>query len=169
MEVGPGKGSTYVAQGRQLVPVYLLDEKDCVIREPGRVNEREGIGRMLAERGLSLRGVMVTHMHYDHHENTSYLKEKYGAICWMPRQDAELCRDRVALRNHLYTFSPDLLATERRLRDLICAVECPVLPEQTKVSFAGADFEIVHTPGHSPSHMSIVTPEGVCFVGEVLV
>lgn len=168
MELIHVKGNTYYLVGRQLMPVYRVDEKNCILMDPGRRNEREGIEAALAAAGLHPAGVMVTHMHYDHHENTSYFKEKYGSLAALPRQDAELCRDRVALRNHLYTFSPGLLASEQRLRDVICHTDYPIMPDEMKIQFAGADFGILHTPGHSPAHICIITPDDVCFAGDCL-
>jgi len=162
------KGNTYYLDGRQLMPVYLVDDKNCIIMDPGRKPERVGIDAMLAREGLNLAGVMVSHAHYDHVENASYLKNKYQCLVAMPRQDAEICRDRVGLRNHLYTFSPGLLRSEERLRDLICPTDRMIMPEETKLSFAGAEFDILHTPGHSPSHICIITPDDVCFAGDCL-
>lgn len=168
MELKHVKGNTYYLEGRQLMPVYRVDEHNCILMDPGRKNERAGIDEALAKAKLHPAGVMITHMHYDHHENTSYFKEKYGSLTALPRQDAELCRDVVALRNHLYTFSPGLLLSEQRLRDVICHTDYKIMPEETQISFAGANFDILHTPGHSPSHICITTPDDVCFAGDVL-
>lgn len=168
MELKHVTGNTYYLEGRQLMPVYLLDESTCILFDPGRKNERAGIEAVLQQHGLHPAGVMITHMHYDHHENSAYFKNQYGSQVAMARQDAELCRDRVALRNHLYTFSPGLLQSEERLRDVICPVDRPIWPEETRVYFAGAHFGILHTPGHSPAHLCITTPDDVCFVGDVL-
>ena len=36
------------------------------------------------------------------------------------------------------------------------------------VEFQGVTFNVVHTPGHSPDHISIITPDNVCYVGDAL-
>ncbi len=169
MELIHVKGNTYYVEGRQIMPMYLVDDKHCILMDPGRRNERDGIDAVLAQHGLTPVGIMITHMHYDHHENTTYYQNKFpDCQIAMPRQDAELCRDRVALRNHVYTFHPALLDSEPRLRELICHTDYPILPTETKIHFAGADFGILHTPGHSPSHICIITPDDVCFAGDCL-
>ena len=35
-------------------------------------------------------------------------------------------------------------------------------------SFAGAEFQILQTPGHSVGHISTLTPDRVCYVGDAL-
>lgn len=168
LELIPVKGNTYYIVGRQLMPVYRVDETNCILMDPGRKNEREGIEAALAKAGLHPAGILITHMHYDHHENSSYFIKKYGSLLAMTRQDAELCRDFVSLRNHLYTFSPGLLHEQERLSGLICHTDYPILPNETKIHFAGADFGVLHTPGHSPSHACFITPDDVCFAGDCL-
>ncbi|MEG1999976.1 MAG: MBL fold metallo-hydrolase [Evtepia sp.] len=162
------KGNTFFLEGRQHIPLYQLDEHHCILMDPGRADERTGIEEALQEAQLVPVGVMISHMHYDHHENTRYFKEKYKCQSALARQDAELCRDLVSLRNHLYTFTPGLLEKTPRLQNLICDTDYCILPSETSIEFMGATFGILHTPGHSPSHICITTPDDVCFVGDCL-
>lgn len=168
MELIHVKGNTYYLEGRQLMPVYRSSENTCILMDPGRKNERAGIEEALEKAGLRPVGILITHMHYDHHENSSYFIKKYGAKLAMPRQDAELCRDFVSLRNHLYTFSPALLHEQERLYGLLCHTDHPILPEETSIDFVGVRFGVLHTPGHSPSHACYITPDDVCFAGDIL-
>jgi glyoxylase-like metal-dependent hydrolase (beta-lactamase superfamily II) len=162
------KGNTWCLKGRQLVPYYQLDESRCILMDAGRVGDREAIDRALQEAGLTPCGVILTHMHFDHLENVSYFKEKYGIPAAMPRGEAEICRNARSLKNHLYCFTPGILSETPRLQDLICSIERPIEFEEEELSFQGATFGIFHSPGHAPDHICIITPDNVGYVGDAI-
>ena len=162
------KGNTSYLKGRQLIPFYQIDEQRCILIDPGYEPEREPIADALAREGLTPVGILLTHMHYDHHVNTGYFKAKYGIPAAMPRGEAEICRNRRSLKNHLFCFTPGLINSYPRLQDLVCPIEHPIESEETEFHFAGVDFGIVHTPGHSPDHICIVTPDDVAILGDAV-
>lgn len=162
------KGNTWCLQGRQLIPYYQIDEKRCILLDSGRENEREEIEAALSEAKLTPVGIVLTHMHYDHHENTKYFRQKYHIPAAMPRTEAEICRNEATLKNHLFCFSPGLIAETKRLQNLICPIERPIEIEETELDFQGVKFGIVHSPGHSPDHICIVTPDHVCYLGDAI-
>ena len=41
-------------------------------------------------------------------------------------------------------------------------------PQDGPFSFAGAEFALIHTPGHSPGHVCTVTPDGVCYLADAV-
>ena len=41
-------------------------------------------------------------------------------------------------------------------------------PQDGPFSFAGAEFTLIHTPGHSPGHVCTVTPDGVCYLADAV-
>lgn len=41
-------------------------------------------------------------------------------------------------------------------------------PGDGPFSFCGAEFHIVHTPGHSAGHICTVTPDNVCYTADAL-
>jgi len=47
-------------------------------------------------------------------------------------------------------------------------VDCPIPDEEGVFSFCGVDFRILPTPGHSPGHLCVITPDDVCYVGDAL-
>ena len=162
------KGNTWVLEAKQLIPYYQVDEKSCVLLDAGKENERADIENTLAEAGLSPVGILLSHMHYDHNENSRYFKEKFGIPVAMPRGEAEICRNEATLKNHLFCFTPGLIAHYPRLQNLICPVDRPIEMDEDSIEFQGATFEILYTPGHSPDHCSIVTPDGVCYLGDAI-
>ncbi len=162
------KGNTSYLKGRQLIPLYQVDETRCILIDPGRESEREAICAALAREGLSPVGILLTHMHYDHHVNTGFFRERYGIPAAMSRSEAEICRNRLTLKNHLFNFTPGLIASTPRLSDLVCEIDRVIEVEETRISFQGAEFGIVHSPGHSPGHICIITPDNAACMGDAI-
>ena len=57
-----------------------------------------------------------------------------------------------------------------RLQNL---VRCPVVDRviafgETELVFCGVPLQVVRTPGHAPDHVCFITPDNVCFAGDVL-
>lgn len=161
-------GNTWCLGARQLIPYYQVDESSCILLDGGRVSEREALVAALEAAGLRPIGILLTHMHYDHHENTRWLKERYGIPAAMSRGEADICRSAVTLKNHLFNFTPGLIGSTRRLQDLICPIDEVFEAEAGTFVFQGVPFEIFPAPGHSPEHVAVITPDGVCYVGDAL-
>ena len=162
------KGNTWALAGEQMVGVYLLSPGRCVLFDPGSSKLREPVEAALAERGLTPAWVLCTHMHYDHHETSRYFRTAYGAGVCLPQLEAEIVRCEQSLKNHLFNFPMGLVRTDQRLQNLICPVDRVVSFGEETVEFEGATFGILRTPGHSPDHVCFVTPDDVCFAGDVL-
>ena len=161
-------GNTWCLNGRQLIPYYQVDEHTCILLDGGRVSEREAIAAALEETGLRPVGIILTHMHFDHNENTKWLKERYGIPAAMSRGEADICRSAVTLKNHLFNFTPGVIASTQRLQDIICPIEYPLDADMGTFVFQGVPFEIIPTPGHAPDHIAVATPDGVCYLGDAL-
>lgn len=124
------KGNTHCLKGRHLLPYYQIDGEHCILLDAGHRQDREKLEQALQDLGLKPVGILLTHMHYDHHENTRYFREKYGIPVAMPRIEAEICRSTASLKNHLFCFPYGLIAQTTRLQNLICPVDRPIEQEE---------------------------------------
>ena len=122
----------------------------------------------MQEAGLTPVGVVCTHMHYDHHETTRYFRDTYGAQTCLPQLEADIVRCEQSLKNHLFNFTMGMVRTIPRLQNLICPVDRVIAFGETAIDFCGVPLGILRTPGHAPDHICIVTPDNVCFAGDVL-
>lgn len=59
-----------------------------------------------------------------------------------------------------------MIRTTPRLQNLIGTVDTVIGASEEEVTLCGVTFGVLHTPGHSPDHICIVTPDNVCFVGD---
>ena len=53
MKLTQVKGSTWVLEANELIPLYLLDDRRCVLLDSGLAKEREEIEKTLLEAGWS--------------------------------------------------------------------------------------------------------------------
>ena len=77
MKLTQVKGSTWVLEANELIPLYLLDDRRCVLLDSGLAKEREEIEKTLLEAGLEPAGILCSHAHVDHCANNRYFQEKY--------------------------------------------------------------------------------------------
>jgi glyoxylase-like metal-dependent hydrolase (beta-lactamase superfamily II) len=163
-------GNTYCMMGHQLIPLYRLDDSRCILMDTGTALEkiRTKIENTLEAAGLTLAGILCTHSHYDHAGNAAYFQKKYSIPVAMPLGEAEQCRTEFAVKSYLYVFTPGQVHEDPTMRSIPCLVDEIIWPEDQELNFCGATFQIVHTPGHSIDHISVITPDGVCYVGDAL-
>ncbi|MEO3385182.1 MBL fold metallo-hydrolase [Mesorhizobium sp. CAU 1741] len=137
----------------------LFDEADKrgVVVDPG--GEIEKIRAVIAENGLTIEAIWITHGHIDHAGGAMELKEAIGVDIIGPHEaDAPLLANleaqgqRFGLTDAVQNCTPDRF-----------------LSEGETVSFAGHEFEVLHCPGHAPGHVVFYNrAAGFAHVGDVL-
>ena len=96
--------------------------------------------------GRTVRGILLSHAHDDHIDAALELKERTGAEIWLHPDDRVLW-DRV------HQVAPD-----------------QALADGAGFEVAGAQLEVLHTPGHSPGSCCFHLPAAsVVFTGDTLV
>lgn len=160
------KGNTWIIEANQLIPLYKLDETRCILLDTGLLEEREALEETLNAAGLTPVGVLCSHAHVDHCANNGYLQEKYGAKVALTFPEAGMCSSLLTLKCYFLTLSPGMVE-----RESSCMIHRPdvIIPQSDgPFSFCGAEFRIIHTPGHSSGHVCTVTPDNVCYTADAL-
>ena len=137
--------------------VYLLVNeatRDCAVVDPGM--ETEPVLAYIAEHGLNVRAILLTHAHFDHIYSLAEFQNRFSVPTYM---------------------HPDDLPLVRRLNDTLASwgmppVEQPREPEvqlahNTSIEVCGTTIEVRHTPGHSPGQVAFIF-EGNCVSGDTL-
>ena len=166
MKLTQVKGNTWVAEGIELIPFYKLDERRCVLLDTGLAEEREELEAALLGAGLTPAGVLCSHAHVDHCANNGYFQEKYGALSALTAPEAGMCSNRLTLKCYFFTLSPDMV--EESGGSMIHTPDVLIPNRDGPFSFCGTEFRVLCTPGHSAGHISVITPDNVCYVADAL-
>lgn len=169
MEVIKVKGNTFcIDTGMTYIPFYKINDEEIIMMDTGwRQGEREGIDKVIENNGFKVSGILCTHSHIDHIGNNAHLKEKYNAIIAMPAYEAHICSSTVNLK--LFYSNQNILEIVEHYGHMVCETDIMIENNQDKIYLCGIKFKIIHTPGHSPAHICIVTPDNVAYLGDALI
>lgn len=162
------KDNTYcIDVGMSYVPFYKLNEKDIILIDTGAIEEREILESVFEENNFNIKGIICSHAHPDHIGSNQHFKEKYNCIIAMPMYEAQICSSAMNLK--AYYNNNTLTEIKDHYGFMICETDVYITDKQYEINFCGADFKIMHTPGHSPSHICITTPDNVGYVSDALI
>lgn len=169
MELWKVKGNTFcIDTGISYIPFYMINERDIILLDTGWAQaDRVGLEGIFEENGYQVVGILCSHAHVDHMGNCQYFKEKYQCVVAMSELEALLCSSPVNLK--VYYSSQTLAQVKKNLGHMICKADIRIPKDQEKIQIAGVEFRILHTPGHSPAHICVVTPDDVAYLGDTLV
>lgn len=168
----PTAGAILEVDGLQLGPIgtncYIVREAgtmSAVVVDPG--DEPDRILALVAERGLGVEHILVTHCHYDHVGAVAAIAQATGAPVWMSGTEAPALEhpDRFAM--------PGMPVVQAATVD-------HRLDGGERIEVAGIAVDVLSVPGHSPGHLAFVV-EGIsdasgdgyeqppiCFIGDVI-
>lgn len=138
---------------------YLISNgEEVLIVDPAA--EARVIIRAVDEINLPVAGILLTHAHYDHIGALDEVQKKYDTQVYMASEEKEWIAD------------PNLNMSVKRVSMGIKPIESdiePVILQEGDYSVNSFNFEIFHTPGHSPGSLSFYfKEEQKIFSGDVL-
>jgi glyoxylase-like metal-dependent hydrolase (beta-lactamase superfamily II) len=146
---------TYVVHdGRSAVVIDPVRDYDAASGHTAWTSS-EAIAAYLDREGLEVPYVIDTHAHADHMTGIPFFKERYGARSVTGAGVGEVQR---AFRD-IYHLGDDFPVDGRQF-DLL-------IDEGERIGFGSLEIEALHTPGHTPAHMSWRARDAV-FVGDTL-
>jgi len=143
--VGPVQENCYVVRAEG-------QSRGALLVDPGE--EAPRLEAAIAELGVEIEAILITHCHFDHIGAVAPLARATGAPVYCPRIEEPLLRD-------INAWTPPGFGPFESWE-----------PEQTlaggeRLSLAGIDIEVLFTPGHSPGHLTYALP-GALLSGDVL-
>jgi len=149
---------TPVVCGAYQENAYLLcpeNSAGCILVDPG--DDLSALESAIARAGRTLAGILLTHGHFDHILAAQPLQVSAGAPVYVHAGDLEMLNDE---RLNSYNRMVSRLPSPNGLK-----AETIV----DKIEVAGIQFEILHTPGHTPGSVCFYDAENaVLFSGDTL-
>lgn len=150
----------------QIIPVTPLQQNCTVFWSPetnhGGIVDPGGdlslIRNFLSENDITLEVILCTHGHLDHVGAVSELANELSLPIIGPHKDDLFWIEGLPEAAEMFGF-----------QNVETFVPDQWLDDGDKVEVAGATFEVVHCPGHTPGHVVFYQPEdNVAMVGDVI-
>jgi hydroxyacylglutathione hydrolase len=136
--------------------IFRRDGSDRgLIVDPG--DEADRLLAAIDGLGVTLDGILVTHTHFDHIGAVAEVARATGAEVWVPKMEAFVLED-----IDRYVPWPGFGPFENHKAE-------HTLNGGERLELAGFEIDVLHTPGHSPGHVTFSIPdESAVFSGDVL-
>ena len=146
---------TSLVVGALFTNCYILraETKEAMVVDPGA--EPEAITEALQEEGLAVRYILLTHAHFDHVCAVKALQDTLGGETLLHGADLPLLQNLPAQGAAFGMRTGPVPRVDRLAK------------EGDLLSLGGCDFQIIHTPGHSPGGISLLA-SGMVLVGDAL-
>jgi len=136
----------------------LIDETTgrAAVCDPG--GDLDRIHAAVAEQGVTLEKIFLTHGHVDHCAGAAALARELGIPIEGPQQEERFWIDQLPDQTRRFGFGQaEAFEPNRWLED------------GDTVSFGGETLEVYHTPGHTPGHVVFFSRANrLAIVGDVL-
>jgi hydroxyacylglutathione hydrolase len=145
--VGIASENSWVARREGSDRALLIDPGD----EPARIEA------LIADMGVTVEAILITHCHFDHIGAVAPLARATGAPVYCPKLEVPVLADIMR-----WVPWPGIGPFESYDAD-------ETVEGGERLSLAGLDIDVMFTPGHSPGHVTYSIPdEQVVFSGDVL-
>lgn len=136
--------------------LWCEHSKRAAVVDPG--GDLDRIESFLAENGLTLEKVLVTHGHCDHAGGALELSERHGVPIEGPQREDAFWLEKLEDQSRMFG-----LPGARKF------VPTRWLEEGDTVCVGDESLEVLHCPGHTPGHVVFFSrPSDLAIVGDVL-
>lgn len=156
------------------VNAYLLKAgADFILIDTGVAEQWLKLKKELSAAGCApqnLKLVVITHGDADHAGNGSNLQTEYGAKVAIHAGDAAMAQSGARIKRSARGVFNRLLLwmSERMGSDFPCFTPDVLLEDGQSLLDYGFAVRVLHTPGHTPGSISLLTDEGDLFAGDTL-
>lgn len=119
--------------------------------------------------GKKLSYLVLTHAHYDHVENASIIREKYGAKIIIHRNEAEyLMQGTTPIPNGTNFLTHMVVYMGKRINGLKMYQKASADIKVDDYYSLSPNCYLIHTPGHTDGSMTLIVDDEVALVGDAM-
>ncbi len=156
--------NTYYIEHYSRVGIYVIeDNKVCLIDSGDSADFAQKILDLLHKEGWQLTTIINTHWHNDHTGGNKFLQEKTGCTILAPAEEIEYFKDTERAVASVYGG----YGIMEELKKHFTATRCDPIPVTEENLPKG--LEVIPLPGHTHGHISIMTDDGVWFLGDSII
>jgi|GEM_PF-2394797 len=137
---------------------------EVVLIDSGHIHASKKLLDFFVDNGIVVKAIINTHGHIDHVGGNFALQAYFNCSIIMPYLDHIYCED---ISRYYLSFSSSAIEGLNVYGNHTFNVTT-LLKEETSVEVEGYSFEIRALKGHTVNQKAIVTPDGVCFLGDGL-
>lgn len=146
--------------GEQTYVVYDPETREAAVIDPGMMNARETVVlfKFISSEKLSVRHLIMTHLHVDHIMGATQVKNTFGVSLSANENDAFLGK-RIAEQVQMFHLPLEVsnVGIEHNLKD------------GDRIMIGNSTLEVLAVPGHSPGSIALYSPEdGFVITGDAL-
>ncbi len=136
--------------------LWCEDTLKAAVVDPG--GDLERIQAAIAEEGVTVEKILLTHAHIDHAGGTAELAKTLSVTIEGPHRDDDFWIQGLAMQSQMFGFpAPEIFTPDRWLED------------GNEVTVGNLTFQVIHCPGHTPGHVVFYQPEAeLALVGDVI-
>lgn len=164
-------GNTYYIKGGTNSGVFLFDNNECLLIDPGLSGVRpKSIINMFEKEGLDLKYIINTHEHEDHYGGCYQLKEEKNDIQILSSEKAKLYIENPEIfSNYILGGKSNKFLLSELCHRKVEKVDINRTIYEGKLSINHKTLEIVDLKGHTDGSIGVLTEDKVFFIGDLLI
>lgn len=148
------------------VGIFHLNESEVILIDTGHIHEAKDLSQYFEQHRMKIAGIINTHGHIDHVGANFILQAQYDCQIAMPYVDHIFCED---ISRYYMSFSTSVVEGLSVYGQGTFKVSHLIGEDETEFEFCGVRFEAIALKGHTYNQKGIVTPDGICFLGDSLI
>lgn len=153
------------SQRGSLAVAYRIDNENVVLIDSG-FGENPEIVSLFKDDQLKVAAILHTHIHEDHISNDRLLIDAFNAEVFAGERDLKSMSSRELISKERGVWSEKYIDELQEQCNFPMSV---IKNDADSVAIGNAEFKLIPLHGHSLGHVAIVTPDGVCALGDAVI
>lgn len=145
-----------------LLPFYKLNDREVVLMDSGS-DPNGSVAEYFAEQNMKVRDLLLSHAHFDHIGGAKKLRKRFDTKVYISA--AEKGETIPVFGEPDYEEAAEIRQSRESYR---CRPNFKIPETSRFLQIEEAEFEVIFAPGHSEGHTVFVTPDGVCYLGDLV-